>query len=281
MNNKWISFKTKSNDGSVDGTTFSNQCMLISIVDYLNQNGILNNDSSKVTVSNLRNKFVNERKDNIEWGENEMFDKNKGHEQIIIDIANFYDLEINVYYANIIDGEYKYMPSGYKYTYGNGRNKFIIIAYGGHFELLDDIGEDFIPKVYVEDKGEIKLKEISNNNDKINSIVIEIENNEKEIKKNTELGSNSDVQDIHKYINSNNKLIKTNIYLRLLLNAYLEIFTININDCDKFIKLRNEINSLKSSRETIINLEGGSFNYKHKYITWKNKYLKLKKKLFN
>jgi hypothetical protein len=125
--NKNLNFTTVSNSGRRE--KYSNACLWISILDYLNK--CLNKN---LTLSFLREKFDKNKafKDNQEFNLN-----NTLQVQVINNLCNSYDLQANIYYRNK-NKDNSYYLGNVAYSFGNNYNKHKvpIVAYGSHFELI-------------------------------------------------------------------------------------------------------------------------------------------------
>jgi hypothetical protein len=162
LNNKQVGgliVKTISNDGRRDD--MSNQCFWISILDYLRE---------KLGYSTLTLKELRTQAGLDSTTEHNVFDTDKKDSRgnlffynAAVNIAKIYGLNIQIFTAdrrgNITD------ISAPRANIGSGTNLVQIAQYGlGHFELIDDAGEDFVPAVLVEgelrkiDKVEVKKR---------------------------------------------------------------------------------------------------------------------------
>lgn len=130
-----IFFSTKKNNGSDNSGNYSNQCMWISIIDYLNdvlENNINLDEIRAIGSSN--NTRIN--------GTREMFDTDM-HIDSLLKITSIYDLQIHMYVsfknkANklVISNEPNWIIGDY-----SASNVVSIVSYGGHFELITSIGK--------------------------------------------------------------------------------------------------------------------------------------------
>ena len=135
--------KTVSNSGRMENMSL--QCFWISILDYLRKHG-----RSTLTLKELRRQAGLNR-----TTEHEMFDVDKkdSHGNLIfynaaVEIARIYNLNIQIFTAdrrgNITN------ITAPRANIGSGTNLVQIAQFGlGHFELIDDDGEDFVPAVLV------------------------------------------------------------------------------------------------------------------------------------
>lgn len=170
LNNKQVggvSVKTISNDGRREG--MSNQCFWISILDYLRKHG-----RSTLTLKELRTQAGLDS-----TTEHEMFDTDKKDSRrnlffynAAVNIAGIYDLSIQIFTADR-EGIITDIKAP-RANIGRGRNLVQIAQFGlGHFELIDDRGEDFVPAVLVE--GE--LRKIIKVDEKKRNLFLDLEDN--------------------------------------------------------------------------------------------------------
>jgi uncharacterized coiled-coil protein SlyX len=126
--------RTIHNSGSIYGTKFINQCMFISIKDYLNNNGYPN-----LTLEELRHQAglsgIMERQ---EWNQD-----NHRHVLALQRLSELYDLDINIWDVTrdgLLDQRYlsaDELRLNPRYREGEGRtNKVNIASFGAHFELI-------------------------------------------------------------------------------------------------------------------------------------------------
>lgn len=129
------SFKTKRNDGSDGNRGFSNQCMWLSILAFVNKG--LNNPY--ISLENIRNiASANGQRIN---GRTEEFDSGL-HSEAIKAVAETFDLQIHIYHRVNMNGK-QFISNKPNVIFGNhhARHVVSIISYGRHFELITSIGD--------------------------------------------------------------------------------------------------------------------------------------------
>jgi len=124
--------KTINNNGTDGIHDHSNQCMLISILDYLRH--ISHQVPENTTIDTFRR---NENINNSNWEQHTEFNyENTSQMNILRRIADKYDLTLNIKYLNRNRGiEY---IGNVAYTIGRGRQNINILAFGNHFQLIID-----------------------------------------------------------------------------------------------------------------------------------------------
>lgn len=130
-----INFTTKKNNGGDNSGNYSNQCMWISIIDYLN--GALGNNINLGeirAIGSSNNTRIN--------GTREMFDTIL-HYDSLLNVVYTFDLQVHMYesFKNrngilVISKEPNWVIGDYSST-----NVISIVSYGGHFELITSIGK--------------------------------------------------------------------------------------------------------------------------------------------
>lgn len=130
-----IKFTTKKNNGSDGSSNYSNQCMWISIIDYLN--GVLGNNITLDeirTIGSSNNTRIN--------GVREMFDTILYYDSLL-KVVFVFDLQIHIYesFRNregllVISNKPNWIIGDYSST-----NVVSIVSYGAHFELITSIGK--------------------------------------------------------------------------------------------------------------------------------------------
>ncbi len=127
-------FKTIKNNGGDTTGNYSNQCMWISIINFLNQvlGNTLNLDTIREIASD-NNTQIN--------GTREMFDTDK-HMASLLNITNTYDLQIHIYISFRNKAGNLVIPDEPNWIIGNNSapNVVSIVSYGRHFELITSIG---------------------------------------------------------------------------------------------------------------------------------------------
>ena len=122
-------FESIYNNGQRDGLT--QQCLWISILDYLNYHLGLN-----VTIEEIREiasaggTLININGE--QWDETIHF-------QGLMNVMNIYNLSITFYYPEVIDGN---ISADRSVTFGNGSNHLNIVQLGGHFQLITRINNN-------------------------------------------------------------------------------------------------------------------------------------------
>jgi len=192
-----IIFTTKKNNGGDNSGNYSNQCMWISIIDYLN--GVLGNNINLDeirAIGSSNNTRINDTR--------VMFDTILYYDSLL-NVVHAFDLQIHMYesFRNredilVISNEPNWVIGDYSST-----NVVSIVSYGAHFELITSIGkrklyrgfmssyEKFAPnrdlafgkKISKTSKKELdeidNLLEMSIN---LNRVIVNIEQNIKKIK---------------------------------------------------------------------------------------------------
>ena len=131
-----INFTTKKNNGGDNSGNYSNQCMWISIIDYLNC--VLGNN---ITLDEIR--AIGSSNNTIINGTREMFDTDL-HKESLIKVASVYDLQIHLYVSFkdkttgvlVISKKPNWIIGDY-----SSSNVVSIVSYGAHFELITSIGK--------------------------------------------------------------------------------------------------------------------------------------------
>jgi len=126
-------FETLKNDGTNKNGRFSNQCLWLSILSYLNI--VLENN---LTLEQLRE--IASSNDSIVNGINEEYDFHV-NERALNNVVETYDLQIHFYQAQIRNSNY--LIGNEPLIYGNieSNNVVAIVSYGYHFELIIQIGK--------------------------------------------------------------------------------------------------------------------------------------------
>jgi hypothetical protein len=129
INNNQI--RTISNNGSDNIHGYYNQCMLISILDYLRY--VTKQVSETTNIEDFRNiNNINESK----WSKYEEFNyENQSQQDILREIARKYDLTLNFKYLNQDKRGGDYIGN-IAYTIGSGVQIVPILAFGDHFQLI-------------------------------------------------------------------------------------------------------------------------------------------------
>jgi hypothetical protein len=128
-------FGVKKNSGSDNSGKYSNQCMWLSIIDYLN--GVLGNNFNLDTIraigSNNNTKINNKT---------EEFDT-EYHLKSLINVSNTFDLQIHLYIAFTDNTQQVVISNEPNWIIGNqsSQNVVSIVSYGSHFELITSIGD--------------------------------------------------------------------------------------------------------------------------------------------
>lgn len=122
-------FGVKKNNGSNGSKMYSNQCMWLSILDYLND--VLGNNLSLEeirTIGSRNNTTIN--------NELEQFDTTLHYESLLNVIETFY-LQIH-FYVVFRDGEHQFISDIPNMISGNlsSPNIVSIVSYGAHYELI-------------------------------------------------------------------------------------------------------------------------------------------------
>jgi hypothetical protein len=191
-----INFSTKKNNGGDNSGKYSNQCIWISIIDYLN--GVLGNNINLDeirAIGSSNNTSIN--------GTREMFDTTTYYDSLL-NVTNSFDLQIHMYTSFRNKNNKMVISKKPNWIIGDNSssNVISIVSYGAHFELITSIGkrklyrgfmssyEDFkfnrdlalgkkINKTSKKVLNEIdNLLEMSNN---LNRVIINIEQNIKKI----------------------------------------------------------------------------------------------------
>lgn len=128
-------FTTKNNNGQDNSGIYSNQCMWISIIDFLN--GVLNNNVNLEYIRKLGSS--DGRKIN---NSNEPFDTDE-HLNSLLYVAQKFDLQIHMYIAFRNGDETIVISEEPNWIIGNSSasNVVSIVSYGAHFELITKINE--------------------------------------------------------------------------------------------------------------------------------------------
>ena len=131
-----INFTTQKNNGGDNSGNYSNQCIWISIIDYLN--GVLGNNINLDeirAIGSTNNTRINSTR--------EMFDTDF-HNESLIQVASVFDLQIHLYVSFkdkssgslVISKEPNWIIGDY-----SSSNVVSIVSYGAHFELITSIGK--------------------------------------------------------------------------------------------------------------------------------------------
>lgn len=179
-------FTVKNNDGSNGNIGYSNQCMWLSILDFLN--GVLGNN---LTLEEIRNIASNNGNDLIN-GKLERFDDEK-HIKALTTITELFDLQIHIYpllsginiqeNVEVISDDPISIVGNY-----SAPNIVSIVSYGDHFNLITSIEgrklyqgkikniDNFIPNPKLalginEDISKLNKKEIKNLDELVNQSV--------------------------------------------------------------------------------------------------------------
>lgn len=127
-------FKVISNNGTESG--YSNQCMWISIKDYINRE-LLIKDKPRYSLEEIRNIASDNNTIPIN-GPNFSFNEFL-HYDAIKNITEYFNLKIVIHQYSLENGIGKEQIK----IYGVGKNIVPIISYGNHFNLITEI--DTIP----------------------------------------------------------------------------------------------------------------------------------------
>lgn len=127
-------FLTKKNNGSDGSSKYSNQCMWISIIDFLN--GVLGNDFNLDVI-----RAIGSNNNTVINGPKKQFDTDTNL-RALLNVASIFDLQIHMYvsfrnksYELVISDEPNWIIGNY-----SASNVVSIVSYGGHFELITSIG---------------------------------------------------------------------------------------------------------------------------------------------
>jgi hypothetical protein len=129
--------KNNGSDGNLDpngSALYSNQCMWLSIIDYLNniQGQSFNLDEIRLIASS-NNTRIN--------GPKEQFDTDI-HIKSLINVTNILDLQVHLYVTFRNKNNIMVISNEPNWIIGNrsSTNVVSIVSYGGHFELITSIG---------------------------------------------------------------------------------------------------------------------------------------------
>jgi hypothetical protein len=128
-------FGVKKNSGSDNSGKYSNQCMWLSIIDYLN--GVLGNNFNLDTIraigSNNNTKINNKTEEFV----------TEYHLKSLINVSNTFDLQIHLYIAFTDNTQQVVISNEPNWIIGNqsSQNVVSIVSYGSHFELITSIGD--------------------------------------------------------------------------------------------------------------------------------------------
>lgn len=128
-------FGVKRNNGSDDSGRYSNQCLWLSIIDYLN--GVLGNNYN---LDDIR--YIGSRNDTRINNSSQQFDTDY-HLRSLINVCETFDLQIHFYVAFrdkstnlVISNEPNWIVGNY-----HASNVVSIVSYGAHFELITYIDD--------------------------------------------------------------------------------------------------------------------------------------------
>ena len=144
----------------------TNQCMLISILNYINYCLRIN-----ITFFMFRNEYCSSGMDvnNI----NEPYDNDK-HKNALEFLLKRYNIRIQIFYYNTPINSPAWISNNFQYEIGNNNAKYVIpiVAYGEHFELIIKMPNfdisSFFPGINKEFEPDLNLA-IGNNNTPINN----------------------------------------------------------------------------------------------------------------
>ena len=123
--------RTISNGGTDNIRGYSNQCMLISILDYLRYVTKQVPESTSI-VDFRRDNKINESN----WSQNSEFNyENSSQMAILRAIAFRYNLSLQIKYLNQNNRGVEYIGN-VAFEIGNGRQIVPILAFGNHFQLI-------------------------------------------------------------------------------------------------------------------------------------------------
>ncbi len=223
-------FKVKKNNGSNGSSEYSNQCMWLSIIDFLNE---VNHNT--LTLPQIReiasSPSLNTPQGAVINGKLQEFDTDR-HMDALLNIVNTFDLQIHLYVSFRNNTGNLIISDEPDWIIGNSSapNVVSIVSYGAHFELITSIGER---KLYGGVFEELEIDTSAKSKD--NS------NNYADFKPNIELASGKKIK----------KSIKpteiANINKLLDIMSYLEHTIVNIQQN----KARNE-RELKNLEESFI-----------------------------
>jgi hypothetical protein len=128
------SFKTKKNNGGDETGKYSNQCMWISLIDFLNN--VLGNNLSLDEIreiASIRGTRINDARN--------VFDTDL-HMEALLNVTRLFDLQIHVYISFRDKTGALVIQDEPNMTIGDfsSRNVVSIVSYGRHFELITSIG---------------------------------------------------------------------------------------------------------------------------------------------
>jgi hypothetical protein len=249
------SFKTKKNNGTdpdprARSGSYTNQCMWLSIRDYLNN--ILGNN---FTLDEIRNIASNNNRTLIN-NKNEEFDTDL-HMDGLNNIIRTFDLQIHIYISYKKDGVL-IINDEPSVIYGNPRSRNIvsIVSYGSHFELitlindiniynkeLQSISREFTPnRELIIGKQNDKISKLTSENlielDNLldfsvqtNNVIFEIEQNIKKKEIEIKNHKNSFIFDSTENIDEN-----TRIGLIVSFQEYEIILKTHLSDYQQYLK---------------------------------------------
>lgn len=127
-------FGVIKNNGSNGTREYSNQCMWLSILDYLN--GVLGNNFSLDEI-----RAIGSRNNTEINGKTQEFDTLK-HYQSLLNVIETFDLQIHLYVMFRDENENQFISDKPNLIVGalSSSNVVSIVSYGSHFELITLIG---------------------------------------------------------------------------------------------------------------------------------------------
>ena len=146
-------FKTKKNNGSDGSGDYSNQCMWISILDFLN--GVLSNHYN---LTQIREIASNRRENNVRINNPKEEFRVEDHYDGLLNIVETFDLQIHFYVPFKNSTGKLVIPNRPDWIIGepSARNVVSIVSYGTHFELITSINSIDIYGDEIEDSNIFK-----------------------------------------------------------------------------------------------------------------------------
>lgn len=195
-----LNLNTVSNDGTDGQHEFSNQCLLISILDYLRYYLQIEEDYlQNISTFRIFLKTMNIINNDKRWNKKEEFNiTSNAQTQIIKEISVLFNLNIKIQYINKRNNTKWIGNTTHEFNPG-GKNPVNIVAYGRHFALriMHNMNivkyksqvhkypliSEYKPKKFNDKKGKYEdVSEDEINNIQLQNLLHEIENCSNEIK---------------------------------------------------------------------------------------------------